>query len=110
MKACIFDAPGKPLKLVDLPEPEAGPGEVVVRVRNCGVCGSDLHAAKYGFNMPSGTVMGHEFSAIVEEVGSGVSGFRAGDPVVVMSYLACGECVACRSGRGQRCRSMKVVG
>src|SRR5205807_7906742 len=78
--------------------------------KNCGVCGSDLHAVKYGFNMPAGTIMGHEFSAVIEEIGEGVSDFRRGEPVVVMSYLACGECLSCRSGRGQRCRNMRLVG
>src|SRR5437870_4281842 len=110
MKACVFTAPGSPLELADVPEPKAGPGEVVVRVKNCGVCGSDLHAAKYGFSMPRGTIMGHEFSAVVEEVGSNVRGFERGDPVIVMSYLACGECHSCRIGHGAGCRRMKLVG
>lgn len=110
MKACVFKAAGVPLELADVPDPVAGPGEIVVRVRNCGVCGSDLHAARYGFNMPSGTIMGHEFSAVVDHVGAGVSGYEPGDPVVVMSFLACGECDSCRTGNGARCARMKLVG
>jgi 2-desacetyl-2-hydroxyethyl bacteriochlorophyllide A dehydrogenase len=110
MKACVFEAPGAMLELSEVPDPVAGPGELVVRVRNCGICGSDLHAAKFGFQMPAGTIMGHEFSAVVDQVGDGVSGFAPGDPVVVMSYLACGECEACRSGNGSRCRRMRLVG
>jgi (R,R)-butanediol dehydrogenase/meso-butanediol dehydrogenase/diacetyl reductase len=110
MKACVFRAAGAPLEVVEVPDPVAGPGEMVVRVRNCGVCGSDLHAARYGFNMPPGTIMGHEFSAVVDQVGPGVSGFKGGDPVVVMSYLACGVCDACRTGNGSRCARMRLVG
>jgi (R,R)-butanediol dehydrogenase/meso-butanediol dehydrogenase/diacetyl reductase len=82
----------------------------VVRVRDCGICGSDLHAAKFGFKMPPGTIMGHELSAVVDEIGAGVTGFAPGDPVVVMSYVACGECEACRTGTSSRCRKMKGVG
>jgi (R,R)-butanediol dehydrogenase / meso-butanediol dehydrogenase / diacetyl reductase len=110
MKAVIFESAGEPLRLAEVPDPKAGQDEIVVRVKNCGVCGSDLHAAKYGYGMLPGTIMGHEFSAVVDEVGAGVSGFAPGDPVVVMSYVACGECEACRAGDGARCRAMKLVG
>jgi threonine dehydrogenase-like Zn-dependent dehydrogenase len=110
MKACVFQTASAPLEIVEVPDPVAGPGEIVVRVRNCGVCGSDLHAARYGFRMPPGTIMGHEFSAVIDHVGAGVTGFESGDPVVVMSYLACGQCDACRAGNGARCAKMKLVG
>ena len=110
MKACVFRAAGQPLEIADVPDPIAGEGEIVVRVKNCGVCGSDLHAVKYGFKMPPGTIMGHEFSAVVDHTGPNVTGFAAGDPVVVMSYLACGICDSCAAGHGSRCRAMKLVG
>lgn len=110
MKACIYKAPGAMLEVTEVPDPIAGPGEIVVRVRDCGICGSDLHAAKFGFQMPAGTIMGHEFSAVVDHVGAGVSGFAPGDPVVVMSFVACGQCPGCRSGNGSRCAQMKLVG
>ena len=110
MKACVYKAPGALLEVVEVPDPEPSAGEMVVRVRDCGICGSDLHAAKFGFKMPPGTIMGHEFSAVVDAIGPGVSGFAPGDPVVVMSYVACGECEACRTGKSSRCRKMKGVG
>jgi (R,R)-butanediol dehydrogenase / meso-butanediol dehydrogenase / diacetyl reductase len=110
VKACVYKAPGAMLEVVEVPDPKPSPGEIVVRVRDCGICGSDLHAAKFGFKMPPGTIMGHEFSAVVDEVGAGVTGFAPGDPVVVMSYVACGECEACRTGKSSRCRKMKGVG
>ncbi len=110
MKACVYKAPGAMLEVVEVPDPEPSPGEIVVRVRDCGICGSDLHAAKFGFKMPPGTIMGHEFSAVVDEVGAGVTGFVVGDPVVVMSYVACGQCESCRTGKSSRCRKMRGVG
>ncbi|MGH7249188.1 MAG: zinc-dependent alcohol dehydrogenase, partial [Pseudomonadota bacterium] len=92
--------------------PKAGPGELVVRVRDCGICGSDLHVAGNSgrAKMPPGTIMGHEFAGTVEEIGAGVDGFAAGDAVVVMSYLACGECEWCRTGQAVRCATMRPVG
>jgi (R,R)-butanediol dehydrogenase/meso-butanediol dehydrogenase/diacetyl reductase len=110
MKACVFKAAGAPLEVAEVPDPIAGPGEIVVRVKNCGVCGSDLHAAKYGFRMPPGTIMGHEFSAVVDEIGAGVTGLERGDAVVVMSYLACGVCDSCKAATGAQCRAMRLVG
>ena len=111
MKACVFKAIGAPLEVVELPDPAAGPGELVVRVKACGICGSDLHAATTAkAQLPAGTVMGHEVAGVVEEIGAGVSGFERGDAVVVMSYLACGECASCRAGSGVRCEEMTLVG
>ncbi len=110
MKACVYTAPGAPLEVTELPDPTPGAGEMVVRVRNCGICGSDIHAAHFGVGMPARTVMGHEFSGVVEQLGPGVTGFAPGDPVVVMSYLACGQCEECRRGNGIRCARMRLVG
>ncbi len=111
MKACVFKAIGAPLEVVELPDPVAGPGELVVRVRACGICGSDLHAATSAkARLPAGTIMGHELAGVVEQIGPGVIGFESGDPVVVMSYLACGDCASCRAGTGVRCEAMTLVG
>ncbi|HKV56207.1 MAG TPA: alcohol dehydrogenase catalytic domain-containing protein [Candidatus Binataceae bacterium] len=111
MKAAIFQAPEAPLQIADVPEPRARAGEVVVRVKNCGICGSDLHAAdSRKVKMPAGTIMGHEFAGIVEEVGDGVSGFERGEAVVAMSYLPCGECALCRAGFAVKCPTMRAVG
>lgn len=110
MKACVYRAPGAPLELAEVPDPVARAGELVVRVKACGICGSDLHAAGRTFRMPVGTIMGHEFAGVVEALGDGVEGFARGDPVVVMSYLGCGECEACRGGQAQRCHKVRLVG
>jgi threonine dehydrogenase-like Zn-dependent dehydrogenase len=70
MKACVYKAPGARLEVVEVPDPTPSAGEMAVRVKDCGICGSDLHAAKYGFKMPPGTIMGHEFFAVTDEVGT----------------------------------------
>jgi (R,R)-butanediol dehydrogenase/meso-butanediol dehydrogenase/diacetyl reductase len=110
VKACVYRAPGARLEIAEVPDPIAGPGELVVRVRACGICGSDLHAAGRNFRMPPGTIMGHEFSGVIEALGDGVEGFERGDPVVAMSYVGCGECEDCRAGEAQRCRKVRQVG
>lgn len=109
MKACVFKAPGTPLEVAEVPDPKAGPGEVVVRVKNCGICGSDLHAAQWGV-LPAGTVMGHEFSAVVDELGAGVSGFERGEPVMVVPMINCGECDFCRTGQALLCTKQTGIG
>ncbi len=111
MRAAILKAPGAPLEISDVPDPRPGPGEIVVRVKNCGICGSDLYAANsHKLSMPPGAIMGHEFSGVIEGVGAGVAGFERGEPVAVMSYLACGECNLCRAGFAVKCPAMRLVG
>ena len=111
MRACVFRAPGAPLEVVDAPDPIAGPGELVVRVRACGICSSDLHAAKSAADpLPAGAIMGHELAGEIAQIGPGVNGYEIGEPVVVMSYLACGECANCRAGAGVRCADARLVG
>jgi len=111
MRAAVFKVPGAALEIAHVPEPVAGPGEVIVRVKACGICGSDLHAAgSLTLKMPVGTIMGHEFAGVVEAVGSGVSDFAPGDAVAAMSYVACGECAMCRAGVGVRCFASRAMG
>jgi (R,R)-butanediol dehydrogenase / meso-butanediol dehydrogenase / diacetyl reductase len=110
MKACVYRAPGAPLEVAEVPDPVAGPGELVLRVKAAGICGSDLHAAGRNFHMPPGTIMGHELSGVVEAIGEGVEGLKRGDPVVAMSYVGCGGCEECRVGEAQRCPKVRQVG
>jgi (R,R)-butanediol dehydrogenase/meso-butanediol dehydrogenase/diacetyl reductase len=99
------------LEIASAPDPITGPGEVIVRVKSCGVCGSDLHAAgSQKLKLPLGTIMGHEFAGVIEEVGAGVSGFAAGDAVAGMSTVACGGCAMCLAGAAVRCLAAKPIG
>jgi (R,R)-butanediol dehydrogenase / meso-butanediol dehydrogenase / diacetyl reductase len=111
MKAAVFKAVGQPLEIVELPDPTPGPGEIVIRVRDCGICGSDLHAAtNRDAKLPPDAIMGHEFAGIVESVGDEVTGFETGDAVAAMSYMPCGECASCRAGLGVQCAAMRLIG
>jgi len=96
------------LELVELPKPDPAPGEVVVRVDGCGICGSDLTSFKVG--LFTGTVPGHELAGVVEGVGSGVTDWRAGDEVVIDPKIPCGVCDDCRSGAGHRCAMALTAG
>ncbi len=98
MKAAVFQGLGEPLAIADLPLPQAGPGEIVLRVHYCGICGSDLHATQAGvFLVPNGTVLGHEFAGEVVESGS--AAWKPGDMVTAVPNNACTECVAAGFGR-----------
>lgn len=77
MKAAVFKEAGL-LAVEDVPEPEAGPGQVVLKVSCCGICGSDLHRYAYGLMAP-GVIMGHEYAGTVVAVGEGVEGWKVGD-------------------------------
>ena len=97
----------------DLPVPQAGPGELVVRNKVCGVCGTDVHIyhgepGSADVNPP--VVLGHEYSGEVVEVGEGVTGFAVGDHVTVDPNIYCGHCAYCQNGKKQLCPSMEAIG
>ncbi|MCX8170989.1 MAG: alcohol dehydrogenase catalytic domain-containing protein [Candidatus Bathyarchaeota archaeon] len=83
--------------------PRCGPGEVLVRVKACAVCGTDLRIFR-GEKRIDVPITGHEISGIVEEMGEGVDGLSVGDKVVIKTVIGCGECDACRRGEENRCR------
>ncbi|TWI69508.1 2-desacetyl-2-hydroxyethyl bacteriochlorophyllide A dehydrogenase [Pseudoduganella lurida] len=109
MKAVVCEAPGA-LRLVERPVPVAGPGEVLLRVRRIGLCGTDMHIFR-GTQpfLAYPRVMGHELSGEIVTAPAG-SALRPGDPVYVMPYLSCGACVACRRGRTNCCTRVEVLG
>jgi threonine dehydrogenase-like Zn-dependent dehydrogenase len=104
MKAVVWQGPGH-IEMSDVPDPGIQePTDAVVRLTVSALCGTDLHMIRGTMpGMREGTVLGHEGVGIVEEVGSGVRGFRAGDRVVVPSTLCCGTCSYCRSGYTSQC-------
>jgi L-iditol 2-dehydrogenase len=93
------------VSVVDRPVPKLGPGEALVRVEVCGICGSDL--LDWYVKKKAGTVLGHELAGEVVEVGAGVTAFAPGDRVVPHHHAPCGECDACRSGRFVHCAEWK---
>jgi L-iditol 2-dehydrogenase len=110
MKALQLVAPSE-LAVVDLPRPEPAAGEVRLRVKACGICGSDLHGmdGSSGRRIPP-IVMGHEASGTVDAVGEGVTAWKPGDRVTFDSTVWCGKCSYCREGRVNLCDSRQVVG
>lgn len=86
--------------------PSAGIGEVVLRTRVCGLCGTDLFKLAHDA-VPAGTVLGHELVGEVVEIGGGVEGWRPGERVVVPHHVACGGCALCRRGADTQCEVFK---
>jgi 2-desacetyl-2-hydroxyethyl bacteriochlorophyllide A dehydrogenase len=94
----------------DAPEPVAGPSDVVVDVRACGICGSDLHTYLEGALVQPGQVLGHEFAGEVVAVGAEVDGIAVGDRVTGIPIQPCGECRRCGEGLGHLCERMHERG
>ncbi|MBV9694810.1 MAG: alcohol dehydrogenase catalytic domain-containing protein, partial [Alphaproteobacteria bacterium] len=98
MRAALFKEMSKPLVVEEMADPVPGPHDLILKVRNCGICGSDLHMTEPTSIMPlpSGSVMGHEFSGEVVEIGSAVRGlWKAGDRVAGFPFVCCGEQIPC---------------
>jgi len=90
MKAAVFQGPGQPLVVKDVPEPEIAADEMLVKVRRCGICGTDIHASREGpFMAPANTVFGHEFVGDIVKVGSSVPDglFAPGDRVTSLPFI-----------------------
>ena len=110
MKAMLLSE-YKNLNVTEFDDPECGPRDVLIQVRACGICGSDIH----GYDGSSGRripplVMGHEAAGVVKAVGSEVSAFSAGDHVTFDSTVSCGDCSFCRRGSINLCDNRKVLG
>jgi 2-desacetyl-2-hydroxyethyl bacteriochlorophyllide A dehydrogenase len=96
------------LEVAEIPDPSPGPGELVLRVTACGICGSDL---KLRPAMPAGLVMGHEFCGDVVAVGGDTEGdWREGQHVTALPLIGCGRCLACVSGEPAHCTQIDMVG
>ena len=112
MKAGVFYSKND-LRIEEIPKPSPKAGEVLIKVKACGICGTDVHifnGDKGCFPTPAGTVLGHEFSGIVEAVGEGVKEIKVGDRVCVDPNKLCGDCYYCKSGIGHFCENMIGIG
>ena len=109
MRTVICETPGT-FRIVERPVPEPEAGQVLVKIKRMGVCGTDLHIfnGKHPF-LEYPRVIGHELSGEVAATGEGGS-LAAGTPVYIMPYLTCGTCIACRKGKSNCCTSMQVLG
>jgi len=112
MKAAVFHGSEVGLKIEDIPIPQCGPDQVLVKVAACGACHTDLHYIEHGtptFKTPP-IVLGHEASGIVEEVGVDVDHLKVGQRVLIPAVLTCGKCRFCRMGKENICSEMKMLG
>lgn len=110
MKALVLTAYNQ-FSMEDLPVPEYGSNDVLVRVKACSICGSDVHGmdGSTGRRIPP-IIMGHEASGIIEMVGDSVKGFKPGDRVTFDSTVYCGHCYFCRRGEVNLCDNRRVLG
>lgn len=105
MKAAIYPGSGGSVTIEDLPDPEPGPGEVIIKVHRCGICGTDLAMTRgdawdYGPGQ-----FGHEYAGEVIALGAGVERHKLGDRIAVLPSGACGHCEGCRGGNHVLCRN-----
>jgi 2-desacetyl-2-hydroxyethyl bacteriochlorophyllide A dehydrogenase len=108
MRAAVTRGPRR-IEVERVARPEPRPGEVRVRVRACGLCGTDLHLHEAGL-YPAGLVPGHEVAGEVERLGPGVDGLSLEQPVAIEPLLSCGRCAPCRAGRDSICPELRVLG
>jgi len=97
------------LAYADAPEPRIAPDEVLIQVRACGICGSDVHGVDGSTRIPP-IIMGHEASGVVSQAGSAVTGWRSGDRVTFDITVHCGACFFCRRGMINLCDHRRIVG
>jgi (R,R)-butanediol dehydrogenase/meso-butanediol dehydrogenase/diacetyl reductase len=111
MRAAVYQGGDNSLAIETVDDPTPGPGQVVIQVGRCGICGSDLHMAEgHDFGFEPGDVPGHEFAGEVVAMGHGAEGVRIGDRVAVMPFLSCGKCSACLAGDPAGCVTQNMMG
>jgi threonine 3-dehydrogenase len=114
MRAIVKTRPEPGLWMQEVPVPEPGPTEVLIKVRKSAICGTDVHIWNWDdwarATVPVPLVVGHEFCGEVADTGSAVTRFRPGQRVSGEGHIVCGHCRNCRAGRGHLCRNTKGVG
>ena len=108
MHAAVYRGKGRVI-VEQVPVPEIGPGEVLLRVAACGICGTDIKKIQHGFIQPP-QILGHEIAGTVVEVGSGVTRWKTGDRTVSFHHIPCGHCFYCERKLFSQCPTYKKVG
>ena len=109
MRAVQISAPGS-VQVITTAEPAPGPGEVLVRVNACGICGTDVHIAAGTYMGSYPVIPGHEFAGVVEAAGPGTERIRKGMTVAVEPNLPCNNCPACLRNQQNHCEHWKAIG
>ena len=102
MQAAVFQGKGK-IGLREVPRPDPGVGQALIKVTLTTICGSDVHILKGEYAVKEGLIIGHEPVGVIEEVGPGVTGYQKGERVIVGAITPCGQCRACLSGSPSQC-------
>lgn len=108
MQAAVYRGQGQ-VRIENVPVPEIGPGELLIRVHTCGICGTDLKKISTGSHSAP-RIFGHETSGVVAAVGRGVDGFQVGDRVMAFHHIPCGDCYYCHHKVFAQCPVYKCVG
>ncbi|HEY1178541.1 MAG TPA: alcohol dehydrogenase catalytic domain-containing protein, partial [Phytomonospora sp.] len=110
MKVVRFHAPGD-VRIEEAPTPAPGPGDVLIRVRACSTCGTDVKISRFGHHhIVPPRVMGHEIAGEITGLGDGVDGWTVGDRVQVIAAIPCGRCGECSRGRMSVCPNQESMG
>src|ERR1044072_4651654 len=110
MRSAVFVGSGKGLAIEQRPVPAPGPGQALIRVERCGICGSDIHMTSGSrFDWPAGTALAHEYAGVVVETGPGAGSLRAGDRVTALPMSACGRCVHCDEDSPLHCSGLRSM-
>ncbi|MBV8437820.1 MAG: alcohol dehydrogenase catalytic domain-containing protein [Silvibacterium sp.] len=109
MKALVFRGPHQ-IAVEEVPIPEPGYGEAVIRVTLTTICGTDVHILKGEYPVNPGLVIGHEAVGVIHELGPGVTGYEVGDRVLVGAITPCGQCASCLNGSLSQCGGKPIGG
>jgi len=110
MKGVFFEGKRNLVLKDDLPKPSIKPNEVLINVKYCGICGSDIESYDTGVLELPGIVIGHEFSGIITEVGQDVNSFKVGDKVTANPIRPCGKCYWCKHNQENLCKWASALG
>jgi alcohol dehydrogenase len=102
MRAAVFQGKNR-IGIREVPRPVPGPGQALVRVTLTTICGTDVHILKGEYPVKEGLIVGHEPVGVIEALGPGVTGYQAGDRVIIGAITPCGQCGACLSGHSSQC-------
>ena len=110
MKAFIYRAP-KHLAVEEIPKPKCGDGDILVRVRACAICGTDVKIYNHGHpNLRPPQTIGHEIAGTIEEIGKNVAGYSRNQRVTIVTEVGCRRCRFCRQGKQNLCENFQAIG